>query len=746
MNTTSHASVASSARATARITDRTIDREKMPALTGAPSESAKAAGRRMPSLRRYAETDSEADLVALTPVTDDSASSEDLPLDPQHVALAPSLTSDDAPMAAEDASCRNRERQYDLDNRGDPNRQDDDCGAAVFPWPVGLGVGGLAALGIAAFGSGSSGSHDASPVSHGPDLTPVIPVTPAAPSPSAAPAPAAPVPDVVAPLPGIPHLSTSTGRSTIDPAGHVEVTLASPGGRWVYRVDGDATWHDGQGTTLPATLITNGIHAVNVAQLDDQGRMGEVATLAVRVHAPTPVPTLALVNDSGASATDGVTTDGTIAVTNLNDGAPWFYRVNGSGDWIRGADGIIPGSALAAGLNSVEVYQEGDDPESTIVKTLSVDIDLTAPDAPVLISSTGTSLLNASGVLNLTQLESHATWQWRLDGGDWQEGQGTSLSAANLHQGHQLVDVRQIDLAGNVSDVQSMDVAVDLSTPGALAANVLQKSGAAAPANLINGTGYLAIGQLEPGAHWEFKVGSDEHWRMGNENGILTTRYFDEGHNVVLVRQVNQAGNAGPETLVNLDLDLTPPIIDITGLNTVYFSDSASTMYLNEASSFVVKTSGSDSVKVQFAGQTYTMGAGGGGNWAAGFLSEGGNTLQVTATDKAGNTATRTFKINYDSTPPIAPVLSLKNDTGASSNDLLTSDGTIRVGGLAYDDRIRHSEDNGVTWSDWQLTKEISGSVFGSDGAKTVLVQAMDSYNNIGATSTFHFTLDSTVI
>lgn len=682
------------------------------------------------------------------PVAEDMAS---LPEGPEPIGASAPLPSASETAQTQDDSCR----------RDSPNDEEGrDCGAVLpFPWLLG-GVGGLALASIAS--SGGSGGSGPSNLPGAGTVQPVMPIPPA-PVPAPAPVPpstdpssttppstpnvpetpVSPAPNVPAqpPLLGAPGLSTSSGRSTIDPAGHVDVQLSSPDNRWVYRLDGATAWITGEGHSIPADVLGKGIHAVTVAQVDDQGRIGEAAILAVRVHASIPTPELALVNDTGASQSDGLTNDGTIAVTGLAGDAPWYYRVNGSGDWTLGTQAQIPAHALSAGSNVVEVYQAGDDPDTVVIKSLTVQLDQSAPETPVLQTSS-TSLLNASGLINVSHLESGATWEWRVDGGDWHQGQGEALRSTDLHQGQQTVDVRQIDLAGNVSDAQSIDVQVDTAAPGALSGSVLRKDGTVASGNLINASGYLTIGALDPNAHWEFKVGNDDHWRLGNENGTLTSRYFDEGSNMVQIRQVSESGNAGEATTLNVNLDVTAPIINISALKAVSFSGGS--MTLNAHSSFVVN-SDSPTLNVQFAGQSYNLG-GAGAVWAGGYLDEGGNTLVATATDEAGNVTSRTFQIYYDGTPPAAPMLSLKNDTGASSTDHITADGTIRVSNLQYYDRIRHSEDNGATWSSWSLNKEIASSVFGADGDKTVLVQAIDTYDNIGAISTFHFTLDSTVI
>ncbi len=638
------------------------------------------------------------------------------------------------PTKENDESCR-KEGQGGDDNS--------DCGAAVpLPWLLG-GAGGLT---VAALALGRDGSAAGDTARAGQSARPGYPTSPevSTSQPGGSPTPADPATGAAQPLLGAPRLTTSTGRTTVDPAGHVDVQLTSPENRWVYRLDDSKVWLKGEGKSIPAEAISTGVHAVTVAQVDDQGRIGEVATIAVRVHAANVSPALALVNDTGLSQTDGWTQDGTIAVTGLANDSPWYYRVNGSETWIPGANGRIPSEALTNGTNVVEVYQPGDDPETELIKTLTVQLDQTAPEAAVLSISGSLPILNASGSVNLSNLETGSAWEWRLDGGDWHQGRGSSLPSTDFHQGTQMLDVRLTDVAGNVSDIASLQIAADFSTPGQLSASVLKANGTLAANNLINAGGQLAIGGLDPGAHWEFKVGDDDRWRQGVDGGILVSRYFDEGTNTIQLRQVNEAGNAGLETTATLTLDTIAPVINFIPINANSYYEQVPLANLNMYSSFRVAVD--TATTVEFAGQTYQLPANASYVWTAGYLKEGANTLVATATDDAGNTTTRTIRVNYRGTPPAAPVVSLKNDTGDSSTDRVTADGTLVITNLFRYEEIRHSEDNGLTWSSWSTSNEIASSAFGADGEKNVLVQTSDSFGNISASTSFHFTLDSTVI
>ncbi|WP_157522541.1 hypothetical protein [Mitsuaria sp. 7] len=780
---------------------------------------------------------------------------------PEVAAEAPPEASADAPPAAAadpgevaardlgvDPDAETRQADSCRQIRGDGTEED--CNqSAVWPWMI---AGG----GVLLAGAWSAGGHGgASPASDS-HATAAAPVPPPAPAPApvmgtgttGALTPPPPPPE--APLPAAPRLSTSSGKDTIAGAGHVEVALATPGASWVYRIDGDNTWHAGQGNSIGAGILNDGVHAVMVAEIDDQGRRGDVATLAVRVHdealAPPPTPDLTppeapLLQTS--NGTDLLNAKDFINVSGIEAGASWKFRVNGQGDhgpgdWIEGHDGRIPSTALSDGENRVDVVQVDAAGNVGAVATLAVRQDLDAPDPlrahvagghgdlvpltgavavdnleagatwkyringesdwhvgtgsqlaanylvegrndvalmqtdsaghdsgitaitvtrdslvpdrPDLATSNDLPVINAQGSLLVHRLEDAATWEYRIDGGDWQLGTGDALAAGLLHDGNQTVDVRQSDKAGNVSEVASLAVTVDNVAPEVLRASVRRQGGeAAAEDHLINASGYVSVDNLEAGATWQFKVNGDDHWRQGLGTQ-LSSRFFDEGANAVEVRQIDAAGNAGAAGAVQLTLDSTPPVIEVIGINAVFASDSR--LQLNGQSSVEVKTHGSDTADVRVGGGGYNLGPDGGASWAAEFFAMAQrdapvqSTLLVTASDKAGNTSSRTVTVVADVIAPVKPDVALKNDTGPDRSDRVTSDATVQVTGLKSGDYVHYSLDNGQHWSDWQSSGDIPGSVFGSDGVKNVQVQVADSFLNVSPTSSLQFTLNSSVI
>ncbi|MEY5100099.1 MAG: hypothetical protein RJA36_2818 [Pseudomonadota bacterium] len=82
-------------------------------------------------------------------------------------------------------------------------------------------------------------------------------------------------------------------------------------------------------------------------------------TAAIGVDTLAPIaPGLSLVADTGASATDGVTANGLLAVTNLEPGARWEYSINGGVDWTSGEGVNLPAGVLGSdGAKTVQVRQ-----------------------------------------------------------------------------------------------------------------------------------------------------------------------------------------------------------------------------------------------------------------------------------------------------------------------------------------------------------------------------------------------------
>ena len=134
----------------------------------------------------------------------------------------------------------------------------------------------------------------------------------------------------------------------------------------------------GAETTLVFTLT--------VTDSDGASSSAEVTiTLAVTLLDAPNAPTIALFEDSGALDNDGITNNGQITVSNLEDGATWHYSIDSGESFTQGGAISSGGSSfvLAEGVyptNTIQVRQTVNslDSATTTIDTQLV-IDNTAP-------------------------------------------------------------------------------------------------------------------------------------------------------------------------------------------------------------------------------------------------------------------------------------------------------------------------------------------------------------------------------
>jgi hypothetical protein len=176
---------------------------------------------------------------------------------------------------------------------------------------------------------------------------------------------------------------------------------------------------------------------------NSSGTSNEPTTGAITLKAPK-----LSFSDTGLSVSDGVTRNGLWAVDSdyswefsLDQGVTWTigsgksFEVKGDGPkmiWVRARDNA------------------GNKSEIVVVSCV---LDTMAP-APVAVSP---SLDGFTRKLQLTGLEANAKWEYSLDNQvSWHAGNGSALGT--LGNGLNMVWLRQVDLAGNVSASQSFDL------------------------------------------------------------------------------------------------------------------------------------------------------------------------------------------------------------------------------------------------------------------------------------------------
>jgi len=242
---------------------------------------------------------------------------------------------------------------------------------------------------------------------------------------------------------------------------------------WRYSLDDGKTWRDGLGSEI-SDIRFDGVHTAQVVQTDRAGHVSEATSLTFTLD--TGAPTLSLKSDTGrmkydraadeevledeAYGRDGVTTDGTLIVSGLKEGASWRYSLDEGKHWTAGAGNEIASRELGAdGRKTVWVSQAVAGEESG-VSTFSFVLDTHADRVVPRLKSVDSwdrknHAVTSEPVIVFDGFEEGAVANWYMYGGT--PGPGSSLTAEVSFVGKLpggevgLSGVIQTDIAGNRS-------------------------------------------------------------------------------------------------------------------------------------------------------------------------------------------------------------------------------------------------------------------------------------------------------
>jgi hypothetical protein len=253
--------------------------------------------------------------------------------------------------------------------------------------------------------------------------------------------------DTTAPDAATVALAADTGASSEDfitSNRTVNVTGVEASATWEYSINAGENWIPGVGTSFDLAEGSYAANAIQIRQMDAAGNVSEVSVLnpgnelVVDTTAPAAA-TVALAADTGASAEDFITSNGTVNVAGVEAGATWEYSTDGGVAWVAGLGTsfeLAEGSYAAGAIQVRQTDVAGNVGEVSILNPDEVlVVDTTAPDALGinLAEDTGTlgDFITSNGTVNVTGLEAGATWEYSINAGDnWIPGIGTSFDLA----------------------------------------------------------------------------------------------------------------------------------------------------------------------------------------------------------------------------------------------------------------------------------------------------------------------------
>ncbi|WP_196493184.1 Ig-like domain-containing protein, partial [Burkholderia stagnalis] len=200
-------------------------------------------------------------------------------------------------------------------------------------------------------------------------------------------------------------------------------------------------------------------------------------------------------------ASDHITNVGTLNLSGVEAGATVQYSLDGGAHWSTSFSAV-------AGLNNVQVRQIDVAGNTSSATSFSFTLDTSAAAPGVALTtdsgSSASDHITNVGTLNLTGIETGATVQYSVDSGaHW----STSFGAL---EGTNNVQVRQIDVAGNISNATSFNFTLDTSAaaPGVA---LTTDSGSSASDHITN-VGTLSLTGIETGATVQYSLDGGAHW------------------------------------------------------------------------------------------------------------------------------------------------------------------------------------------------------------------------------------------
>jgi len=510
---------------------------------------------------------------------------------------------------------------------------------------------------------------------------------------------------------------------------------------------------DGSWTTIKDTdPLSEGTHYIRYVATDLAGNVGATNPLKLVMDLTAPAaPKVALVQDTGVSATDHFTSDGRIQVSGIEARGSWEYSFDGK-TWAAGpaadADGV---AVLATTTNGAQTLQvRSHDLARNTSEVVKLDYTLQTSFTPTLAFRDGANGADLPGATLLTNTDDY--WV-TLHGGlgaakvvfqisdNKDSGWHDADPAAPLADGSYYIRDIITDKAGNTGTTNWLRVDMDKTAPNTPKVELLNDTGVSATDRLTS-DGRVKVSGIEAGGSWEYSVDAGKTWTTGpaaDADGVAILATSATGPQSLQVRSHDAAHNTSAATLdYTLQTTFNPWLAFRDGANGADLPGS--TLLTNTDDFWITLHGGLDAAKV-----VYQVSATGlEGSWAdadmAAPLPDGSHYIRDIVTDRAGNVGiTNALRVDMDKTAPAAPAVALVNDTGDSATDGITSWPEYRVSGIEAGASWEYSTD-GSTWfkgvpADAQ---GVATGVLSSAGDQTLLFRTTDKAGNVSGAATLH--------
>ncbi|EDV6468848.1 Ig-like domain repeat protein [Salmonella enterica subsp. enterica serovar Norwich] len=537
------------------------------------------------------------------------------------------------------------------------------------------------------------------------------------------------------------------------------------------------------------TALSDGSHDVTVKVEDIAGNTASSSAYNFQIVTQTQKPTIELVNDTGVDNTDHIINEKNPALTGT--AAPYStvklyidgaliaeVRTNKDGRWeytLKADQGLVDGDhRITASVEDIAGNIAHSDPFLISVDTaISIPIVSLSPDSDSGIADDNLTNI-VKPTLHLKDIDpdiiSVQVWDAMSDtqigvATQQPDGSWAYTFTSDLTEGLHQVYVKVEDIAGNKANSAVFDFTIDttVSTP---VISLLSKDDTGVTGdNLtnINKPGF-AISGVDADAHrvvvQVMHNGVSEEIELSHLNGswlFTPGNTWADGSYTLTVKVEDKAGNTNYSAPLMVVIDTQ---IAIDGVELVNDSGVKGDNMTNDDRPHFRVTVPTDVNEVRLSidgGNSWVQATPGvAGSWEYIWptdLADGQYTLTVEATDKAGNTVTKTIDFAVDTTLSVPViVLDSADDTGIQGDNMTNSTQPTFALQHIDDDAVRVTvsvEHGGVTTT-FDATKGTGGWTFTptgawADGDYTLSVSVEDKAGNTSHSASLTVTVDTQI-
>ncbi|EGW3953352.1 Ig-like domain repeat protein [Salmonella enterica subsp. enterica serovar Enteritidis] len=537
------------------------------------------------------------------------------------------------------------------------------------------------------------------------------------------------------------------------------------------------------------TALSDGSHDVTVKVEDIAGNTASSSAYNFQIVTQTQKPTIELVNDTGVDNTDHIINEKNPALTGT--AAPYStvklyidgaliaeVRTNKDGRWeytLKADQGLVDGDhRITASVEDIAGNIAHSDPFLISVDTaISIPIVSLSPDSDSGIADDNLTNI-VKPTLHLKDIDpdiiSVQVWDAMSDtqigvATQQPDGSWAYTFTSDLTEGLHQVYVKVEDIAGNKANSAVFDFTIDttVSTP---VISLLSKDDTGVTGdNLtnINKPGF-AISGVDADAHrvvvQVMHNGVSEEIELSHLNGswlFTPGNTWEDGSYTLTVKVEDKAGNTSYSAPLTVVIDTQ---IAIDGVELVNDSGVKGDNMTNDDRPHFRVTVPTDVNEVRLSidgGNSWVQATPGvAGSWEYIWptdLADGQYTLTVEATDKAGNTVTKTIDFAVDTTLSVPViVLNSADDTGVQGDNMTNRTQPTFALQHIDDDAVRVTvsvEHGGVTTT-FDATKGTGGWTFTpptswADGDYTLSVSVEDKAGNTSHSASLTVTVDTQI-